>query len=150
LPTLETELAPIPPKNGPFSVAGIDIAKQGVEIYPSHFPLLRSFQTSIGVQRDLGHDMVLTVDYARRVGTHTNLGELDLNRVSRVSGPVIPACTKSPDFNPADQCSTGSITFWVPEGRTVYDGLLVKLNKRFSNHFNFQASYALQKNLVED
>jgi hypothetical protein len=150
LPTLEAELAPIPPKNGPYSVAGLDIAKQGVEIYPSKFPLLRSFQTSIGVQRDLGHDMVLTVDYARRVGTHTNLGELDLNRVSRASGPVIPACTKSPDFNPSDQCSTGSITFWVPEGRTVYDGLLVKLNKRFSHHFNFQASYALQKNLVED
>jgi hypothetical protein len=32
----------------------------------------------------------------------------------------------------------------------VYDGLLIKLNKRFSNHFNFVASYALQKSLAED
>jgi hypothetical protein len=39
---------------------------------------------------------------------------------------------------------------WTPEGRSVYDGLLVKLNKRFSHHFNFVASYALQKNLGED
>jgi hypothetical protein len=33
----------------------------------------------------------------------------------------------------------------VPEGRSVYDGLLVKLQKRFSSHYQFTASYALQK-----
>jgi len=154
LPNLESRLAPIPPANGPYSVSGIDIAKQGVELYPSHFPLLRSYQTSIGVQRDLGHDMVLTVDYARRQGVNTNLGEIDLNRTTRyingVQTPVIPFCSASQYYVPGQECSTGSITFWVPEGRQVYDGLLVKLQKRFSHHFNFQASYALQKNLTED
>jgi hypothetical protein len=34
---------------------------------------------------------------------------------------------------------------WDPEGRSVYDGLLVKLVKRYSNHYSFTASYALQK-----
>jgi hypothetical protein len=149
-PTLEAELAPLPPKNGPFAVSGIDIAKQGVEIYPSHFPLLRSYQLSIGVQRDLGHDMVLTADFARRQGVNTNLGEVDLNHFSSATGPVIPACAPSQYYVPGQECSTGSITFWVPEGRQVYDGLLVKLQKRFSHRYNFQASYALQKNLVED
>ena len=59
-PALEASLAPAPQSSGPFSIAGIDIAKQGIEIYPSHYPLTRSYQTSIGVQQDLGHNMVLT------------------------------------------------------------------------------------------
>src|SRR4029077_3939226 len=107
LPNLEARLAPIPPKNGPYSVSGIDIAKQGVELYPSHFPLLRSYQTSIGVQRDLGHDMVVTVDWARRIGVHTNLGEQDLNRFARTAdglSPIIPRCATTPDFTVGDQC----------------------------------------------
>jgi hypothetical protein len=154
LPNLESKLTPIPPSSGPYSVTGIDIAKQGVEVYPSHFPLLRSYQTNIGVQRDLGHDMVLSVDWARRQGENTNLGELDLNRFTRYIGgvqtPVIPFCEASQYYQPGQECSTGSITFWVPEGRSVYDGLLVKLNKRFSHNFNFVASYAMQKSLTED
>ncbi len=154
LPTLEQQLTPTPQKSGPYSVSGIDIAKQGVEIYPSHFPLLRSYQTNIGVQRDLGHDMVISVDWARRQGENTNLGELDLNRFQRVingaPAPVIPTCAANQYYQAGQECSTGSITFWVPEGRSVYDGLLVKLNKRFSHGFYFIASYALSKSLVED
>ena len=154
LPTLQQQLTPIPPPGGSYSVTGIDIAKQGVEIYPSHFPLLRSYQTNIGVQRDLGHDMALSVDWARRQGENSNLGELDLNRFTRyingVQTPVIPMCTPDQYYKPGQECSTGSITFWVPEGRTVYDGLLVKLSKRVSHGFNFIASYAMQKSLVED
>ncbi len=153
LPGLEAKLAPTPPASGPFSVSGIDVAKQGVEIYPSHFPLLRSYQTSIGVQHDLGHDMVLTVDWARRQGENTNLGEQDLNRYARtVDGlsPVIPVCQPSQYYVAGQECSTGGITFWVPEGRSVYDGLLVKLQKRFAHRYQFQAAYALQKLLSEN
>ncbi|HEY7389161.1 MAG TPA: carboxypeptidase-like regulatory domain-containing protein [Bryobacteraceae bacterium] len=154
LPALQQQLAPAPPASGSFPVAGIQLAKQGIEIYPSKFPLLRSYQTSIGIQRELGHDMVLTVDWARRQGENVSLGELDLNRSGRyingVPTPVIPSCPTAVDFNPTDECSTGTITFWVPEGRTVYDGMLAKLQKRFSHRFLFQASYALQKNLVEN
>jgi hypothetical protein len=153
LPGLEAKLAPTPQSSGAYTVTGIDVAKQGVEIYPSKFPLLRSYQTSIGVQRDLGHDMVITVDYARRQGENTNLGELDLNRYARTSdglAPVIPQCAPAQYYVAGQECSTGSITFWVPEGRSVYDGLLVKLQKRFGHHYQFQASYALQKLLAEN
>jgi len=38
----------------------------------------------------------------------------------------------------------------VPEGRSVYHGLLVKLQKRFSQHYQFIASYAMQKLLAEN
>ena len=136
-------------------MAGIDVSKQGIEIYPSHFPLTRSYQTSIGIQRDLGHDFVLTADWARRQFENVLAGEVDLNFYGRTipgtatPNPVIPACTPAAQAaNVSAECSTGSITVWDPEGRSIYNGLLVKLNKRFSNHYQFIASYALQKQVT--
>jgi Carboxypeptidase regulatory-like domain len=153
LPGLTAKLAPTPPASGPYAVSGIDVAKQGIEIYPSSFPLMRSYQTSIGVQRELPWGMVLTADWARRQGENTNLGEVDLNRYARTAdkgeGPVIPVCQPSQYYVAGQECSTGSITFWLPEGRSVYDGLLVKVQKRLSHRFQFQASYAYQKLLAE-
>ena len=125
-----------------------------MEIYPHHYPLARSYQTSIGVQRDLGGGMVITADWARRQGENISLGEIDQNLFTRYDGsptpvPVIPLCPTIPDFNPMDNCSTGGITFWNGQGREVYDGLLVKLNKRFSHHFQFLVSYAYQKDVTD-
>jgi hypothetical protein len=147
LPVLTQQFAPTPPTSGPFSVAGVDVAKTAVELYPPDFKIMKSYQTSIGVQRDLGHDMLLQADWARREFEHVDLGELDLNRFARPAsegGPVIPACKVIPDFNPTDLCSNGSMTFWVPQGRTIYEGLLVKLSKRMSNHVQATVSYAVQ------
>jgi carboxypeptidase family protein len=148
VPVLQSRLFGNTPKSGPYTVSNIDVTKQGVEIYPADFPLMHSYQTSIGVQRELGNDMVITVDYARRLGIHASLGELDLNRFARTAdglSPIIPRCATSPDFTIGDQCSTGGVTFWVPEGRSVYNGLLVKAQKRFSKRYQFTVSYALQK-----
>lgn len=153
LPGITAQLAPTPPASGAFSVTGIDLAKQGIEIYPSSFPLMRSYQTSVGVQREFGHDFLLSVDWARKQGENVNLGELDLNHYGRTSdglAPIIPQCAPSQYYVPGQECSTGSITFWVPEGRSVYDGLLVKLQKRFSHRYQFTASYAMQKLLQEN
>ena len=148
VPALHAGLFGNTPKSGPYSVSNIEVTKQGVEIYPADFPLVHSYQTSIGFQRELGRDMVISVDWARRQGVHNNLGELDLNRFNRTASgltPVIPRCATTPDFTVGHECSTGGITFWVPEGRSVYDGLLVKVQKRLSNRYQFTASYALQK-----
>jgi len=154
LPGIEAQLAPPnPQRSGPFTVSGIDVAKQGVEIYPTHFPLARSYQTSIGVQRDLGSGYVLTADWARRQGENVSLGEVDLNLTNRyingVQTPVIRKCAPSEVFVPGIECSSGTITFWTDQGRAVYDGLLVKLSKRYQNRYQFTASYALQKGLSE-
>ncbi|MGD1097089.1 MAG: carboxypeptidase-like regulatory domain-containing protein [Bryobacteraceae bacterium] len=151
LPGLNAALAPTPPASGPYSVSGIDIAKAGVEIHEPNFPIMRSYQTSIGVQRDLGHGMVLQADWARRLFINVDMGEYDLNRFTRtingVASPVIPVCTAAQVEVPGQECSTGSITFWLPEGRNVYNGLLMKFTKRMSNHFQTVVSYAWQKNM---
>src|SRR5262249_26173145 len=116
LPDIQAKLAPPnPQRSGPFTVSGIDIAKQGVEIYPTHFPLARSYQTSLGVQRDFGHGLVLTADWARRQGENVSLGEIDLNLFNRylnfVQTPVIRKCAPSEVYVPGIECSNGTITF---------------------------------------
>jgi hypothetical protein len=93
--------------------------------------------------------MVLTADYVRRVFVNTLLGEIDYNRYNRFTpggrAPIIPQCTAAQVAarNPNDQCSNGSITFWTPGGRAVYNALLVRLDKRLTNRVQFTASYAL-------
>ena len=156
LPGISAILAPPnPPRSGAFPYPNLNFAKQGVEMYPTHFPLARSYQTSLGVQHDLGHGLVVTADWARRQGENVSLSEVDWNLFNRYLGtptpaPVIPYCGPTADFNPTHNCSTGGMTFWTDQGRSVYDGLLVKVNKRFSNHYQFLVSYAFQKGLGEN
>jgi Carboxypeptidase regulatory-like domain len=150
LPLLNATLGVTPPRNGPYSVTALDVAKtdSGSFLYTPKEPLTRSYQTSIGFQRDLGHDIVVTADYARRLNVHTQLGTVDLNHfnafVNGVRTPAIPACTVAPDLNPNHSCSVGVLNFIENEGRGVYNALLVKVQKRMSNHYQFTASYALQ------
>lgn len=144
--------AALAPKNlNDLSVRSIQLNKSAAQLYPKDYPVQRSYQMNIGMQRDLGHEMVVNVDFVRRVFVNTLLGELDLNRFNRrvggVQSPIIPICTTAAQrSDPTAQCSVGSITFWVPGGRSTYNGLLVKLDKRFSRHFLFTASYALTDN----
>jgi len=137
------------PTSGPIGVTGLDVAKQAIELFPPNYTLGRSWQSSLGIQRDLGHDLVLTADWARRQGSHFNLtNDLDINHtnwfVNGVPQPIIPRCTAAERYVPGQECVQGPINEWTPEGRSVYEALLVKLQKRFSNRFQGQLSYAFQ------
>ncbi len=130
------------------SVRNIQLNKSAAQLYPHDYPVQRSYHMNAGIQRDLGHNMVITVDYVRRVFVNTLLGELDYNRFQRringVQTPVIPICRNAAERADVNaQCSTGGISFWTPGGRGVYNAMLVKLDKRMSNRFLFTASYAL-------
>jgi hypothetical protein len=134
--------------NFDLAVRGIQVGKQGTNLYPSEYPVQRSYHMNVGIQRDLGHDMVITADFVRRVFVNTLLGALDYNRFNRyingVQSPIIPRCTSAAQVADVNaQCSTGSITFWTPAGRSVYNALLLKFDKRFSKRYLFTASYAL-------
>lgn len=144
--------AALAPKNlNDLTVRNIQLNKSGAQLYPKDYPVQRSYHMNFGIQRDLGHDMVLNVDFVRRVFVNLLLGELDLNRFNRrvngVQAPIIPLCTSAAqraDVNA--QCSTGGISFWVPGGRGTYNAVLVKFDKRFSKRYLFTASYALTNN----
>ncbi len=140
--------AALAPKNlSDLSVRTIDINKSAAQLYPKDYPTQRGYHFNLGVQRQLRQDMVLSVDLVRRVFVNTLLGEIDYNRYGRfingVRSPVIPVCSAAQARTPGVECSNGPITFWTPGGRQVYNAMLVKLDKRFANRYQFTASYAL-------
>jgi hypothetical protein len=57
---------------------------------------------------------------------------------------VIPVCPPAERFTVGVECSNGPITQWTDEGRSVYEGLLVKVQKRLSHRYLFAVNYALQ------
>jgi len=148
IPKVAAALAPT--NLNDLSVRNIDISKQGAQLYPLNYPLLNAFHANLGVQRQLRNNMLLSVDYVRRVFDHVDLGNLDMNRYNRyingVQTPVIPKCAPAQASTPGVECSNGPITFWTPNGHTVYDGLLARVDKRFGNHYQLTASYALNGN----
>ena len=132
------------------SIRNIQKTKTAAQLYPLHYPTQRSYQMSLGIQREVSGNLVVNADYVRRVFVNTLVGELDQNRYNRfingVRSPVIPLCTGTQAADPNAECSTGQMTFWTPGGRGVYNALLVRADKRFSRRFQFTASYALTAN----
>ncbi len=149
LPAVTAALAP---KNlNDLTVRNIQLNKSAANLYPKNYPVQRSYHMNIGMQRELGNDMVLNVDFVRRVYVNLLFGALDYNRFNRrVNGaqaPIIPLCTSAAQRGDVNaQCSTGPISFWTPGGRATYNAMLVKLDKRFSKRYLFTASYALTNN----
>jgi len=144
-PIIAAELAP---KNlNDLSVTNIDINKAAAQLYPKNYPVQHGLHFDLGVQRQIGRDLVVDVDFVRRVYLNTLLGEVDYNRYNRfingVRSPVIPVCPAAEKNTPGVECSNGPITFWTPGGRSVYNAMLVKVNKRFARRYQFTASYAL-------
>jgi hypothetical protein len=133
----------------------IAVSKSGSDLYPLHAPVQDSYHLSLGVQRELRKDMVLSADFVRRVFLNLqyngNSGTVDLNHYNRyingVQTPVIPLCTGNQASNPSAECSTGEITFWEAGARGTYTALLVKVDKRFAKRYQFTASYALQSQM---
>ncbi|MBI4910599.1 MAG: TonB-dependent receptor [Acidobacteria bacterium] len=144
VPVIAASLAP---KNiNDLSVRNMEISKAGTNLYPKDYPVQKGLHFNIGVQRQVGSNTVVTVDFVRRVYINTLFGDVDYNRWNRfINGtrsPVIPVCTSAQAATPSFNCSTGPINFWTPGGREVYNALLVKVDKRFSKRFSFTASYA--------
>ncbi len=133
--------------NTNLAVRNIDLSKSGAQLYPRDYPTLYGIHFNVGIQRELRRDLVLTVDYARRAFNHVTQ-EIDYNRYNRfingVQSPVIPKCTAAQASVPGIECSNGAVTFWTPGFRSVYNAMLVKLDKRFAQRYQFTASYALQ------
>jgi carboxypeptidase family protein len=113
-----------------------------------------SEQFTIGFQRQLPYNMAVSADFVMRKRLHiingfsqgASGGANDLNKFNRTTangGPVLPKCTAAQAANPTAICSNGPIPVIQSIDRNDYKALLVKVEKRFSNRFQFTASYAL-------
>ncbi|HEV8145579.1 MAG TPA: hypothetical protein VGP79_04330, partial [Bryobacteraceae bacterium] len=133
--------------NTDLSVRNIDITKAGDSIYPRDYPTLQAIHFNFGMQRELRRDLVLQVDYARRVFNHVS-DQFDFNRFNRIINgvrqPVIRQCAAAERNTPGVECSNGAISLWHTGLHTTYNAMLVKLDKRFSKRYQATVSYALQ------
>lgn len=84
-------------------------------------------QMNIGIQRQFGRDYVFRADYLHNFGTHFIIG--------RTIGSVFNPVVGGPD----------AVTNLESSVKTKYDGLLLSVEKRFSNHYQFRAAYTLSK-----
>lgn len=99
---------------------GINIIDNGLQN-----PMVQ--QTNLGVQLDLSKNFLVRADYLHNFGTHFIIG--------RTIGTVFNPVVGGPD----------SVVNIESSVKTKYDGLLVSVEKRFSNHYQFRASYTLSK-----
>ena len=118
-------------------------------LYPHEFPTTQAQHFNLGVQHELTNGIVVQGDFVYRHMIHGTPGgffgaSVDYNRFNSVAGPVIPRCIGAQANDPAAECSNGPINFWWPGATSKYKALLVKVDKRFSHHYQFTASYALQ------
>ncbi|MDZ4798877.1 MAG: carboxypeptidase regulatory-like domain-containing protein [Bryobacteraceae bacterium] len=134
------------PNPNDLSVRNINITKQGTDLFQNNYPVSYSRHLSVGVQRQVMRDLVVTVDFVYRHFFKQEVGTIDYNRFNRVQGPVIPRCANTAQANdPRANCSTGPIEFRPAIGRTNYKAMLLKVDKRFAKRFQLTASYALAR-----
>jgi len=88
-------------------------------------PMVQQF--NLGIQRELARDLVVRADYVHNFGTHFIIGRT----IGVVNNPVVGG----PD----------RVVNLESSVKTKYDGLLLSLEKRFANRYQFRASYTLSK-----
>jgi outer membrane receptor protein involved in Fe transport len=99
---------------------GINIIDNGLQN-----PMVQ--QMNLGLQHEFGSNFVARADYLHNFGTHFIIG--------RTIGSVFNPVVGGPDLVKNLESSV----------KTKYDGLLLSLEKRFANRYQFRASYTLSK-----
>jgi hypothetical protein len=143
--TLVAQL-PNPLAIGAWNAPGRRLPEAAVGAYPSlKFiidPALKTpyaHHASFGVERELAPQLALSASFVYARG-HDQLGTLDYN-------PLVPAlgAGRRPDDIGGRPGTSASVLQYTSFGDTWYRGFTVTLDKRFSDAYQFLASYTLSK-----
>ncbi len=135
--------------NRDFSIRNIEADKLG-QVGVRDLATPYATHLSIGMQLELARDLVLSSDFVFKHFIHTSSLPTDYNHFFSVRGPVIPVCVGAQRDDPQALCSAGPIMVIDEFARATYRGLLVRLEKRFSRHTQFLASYAYSSNVGDN
>ena len=107
---------------------------------PKYVHLPRTFQTSVGIQRQFGDVTAVTADYVYSKGTQEKDVVDNINLTfNPATGVNLPFATRStrpyPDW--------GVVSMNTHTGRSAYHALQTSFNKRFSNRWQGSATYTL-------
>ncbi len=131
---------------GSRQITAADIAPLGLDPGVTPPVLLRSApdlvnpysqQVSVGVERELGTDITASIGYLMNRGTkllrsrNTNLRVTGSNAFGPTFGPVDPSVLQDNQVESS--------------GNSIYHGLTATARKRFSDFYEFQASYTMSK-----
>jgi len=101
-----------------------------------HLPY--SYQTSVGIEKQLPGNVAVSADYVRLTMRDLQLRQ-DLNQGLRATtARTAPLTRFDPNF-------AGAVLELVNEGRAQYDGLQTSVMKRFSHGYQFRVSYTFSK-----
>ena len=111
LPAVRASLLQNLSNSGP-SVPAIEVTKQlsaqlGA-VTPASSTSSSGLHASMGVQREIARDFVVSADFVYRHFVHLGLG-VDLNHFNSTQGPVIPLCTAAQKSDPQAICSLGPL-----------------------------------------
>jgi hypothetical protein len=130
------------PGNTDLSIRNIQVQKSGGALVAPGWRTSYAEHASIGVQRELTRNLAVSADYVFRQFMHVRLISIDYNHYNSIRGPVIPKCAAAQLSDPKAQCSNGAILVDTNSGRTHYEGLVLRVEKRFAGRTQFLASYA--------
>lgn len=125
-----------------------------------HFKAPTTYQSSFGIERDLGGGLSLEADYLFTRGLYLPSTH-DVN-IFKETGPISPL-TGQPTFirfpTPAEAAAGLTSDFHDPlrlqdneyesAANSFYHGFIVSVQKRLSGHFSLNASYTLSKAIDE-
>ncbi len=131
-----------PPGNTDLSVRNVQLFKTGQGLIPQNFRLAYSEHFSLGVQREVRPDLVVTADFVFRQYMHQLINNTDINHFYSAAGPVIPKCGPGQSLDVTVECSTGVLATNISGARSHYKGLLLKADKRFSHRSTATLAYA--------
>ena len=107
---------------------------------PKYVHLPRTFQTSIGVQRQIGAVAAVTADYVYSKGDHEKDVVDNINLTfDPTTGVNLPFATRST----RPYRDLGVVSMNTHLGRSAYHALQTSFNKRFSNRWQGSATYTL-------
>ena len=147
------------------AVRGVEVFKTANGLFDPNTVIGYAANTTIGVQRELASNLVVTADFIMRRSIHIGgLNETflyDRNRyerrrvistnpdtgaVTNVRDPIIPLCTSTAQaLNPKAICSQGVLRVSESSANFRYTALHVKVDKRFAERYQFTGSYALSR-----
>ncbi len=117
-------------------IAALDIQRTGLVI-DNALSTPYSMQYNVGVQRELGWNSVVDINFVASRTSHEFMRDADVANFFPGNG--------APIRQGDGTLPTNAITRVTSDGYSVYRALTVKYDKRFSKRFQYTASYALSR-----
>jgi hypothetical protein len=123
-----------------------------------------AIQANLGIQRQITNNLSLEVAYQMYHGLHiqqpvglnyceagtpgcpaTAANQTALSQRDARLGPLYRVCGADTTCGRVNDAGITQFTDYLSRGSSIYHGMTVSLQRRFSNHFSFQANYTFSK-----